>query len=70
VLPIDVRFERVDGQLKPQLVCQHVEIQFGLPINVMVVDYANRVARVLLRMNVNGSSQYFEGQFRPSVIAP
>ena len=46
-----VHFERADGQLKAELVCQHVEIQFGLPINVMVVDDANRVARVLFRMN-------------------
>ncbi len=46
-----VRFTREDGQLKAQLVCQHVEIQFGLPMNVMVVDDANRAARVLFRMN-------------------
>jgi hypothetical protein len=46
-----VRFVREDGEMKAQLVCQHVEIQFGLPMNVMVVDDANRVARVLFRMN-------------------
>ena len=36
------RIERVEGSLSPKLVCQHVEIQFGLPINLMVVDDANR----------------------------
>jgi hypothetical protein len=45
------RLERVDGALTPKLVCQHLEIQFGLPINLMVVDDANRVARVLFRIN-------------------
>jgi hypothetical protein len=46
-----VRFAQEDGELKAQLVCQHVEIQFGLPMNVMVVDDTNRVARVLFRIN-------------------
>ena len=43
--------ERVDEALTPRLVCQHFEIQFGLPISPMVVDDANRVARVLFRIN-------------------
>ena len=46
-----VHFERVDSQLKAELVCQHVEVQFGLPMNILVVDDANRVARVLLRIS-------------------
>ena len=45
------RLERFDGVLTPKLVCQHVEIQFGLPINLLVVDDANRVARVVFRIN-------------------
>ena len=45
------RLERVDGALTSKPVCQYVEIQFALPINLMVVDDANRVARVLFRMS-------------------
>jgi hypothetical protein len=46
-----VRFTRDDGQLKTELVCQYVEVQFGLPMNLMVVDDAGKVARVLLALN-------------------
>ena len=46
-----VRFTHDDGQLKTELVCQFVEVQFGLPMNVMVVDDANKVARVLFSLN-------------------
>jgi hypothetical protein len=46
-----VRFARDEGQLKTELVCQYVEVQFGLPMNLMVVDDAGKVARVLLALN-------------------
>ena len=46
-----VRFTQEDGQLKSELVCQYVEVQFGLPMNVMVVDDANHVARVLVSLS-------------------
>ena len=46
-----VRFTREDGQLKTELVCQYVEVQFGLPMNVMVVDDAGKVARVLFALS-------------------
>jgi hypothetical protein len=46
-----VRFTQDDGQLKPELVCQYVEVQFGLPMNVMVVDNAGKAARVLLALD-------------------
>lgn len=46
-----VHFERSDGRLEAKLVCQHLEIQFALPVNILVVDDTNRVARVLFRMN-------------------
>jgi hypothetical protein len=42
-----VRFVQEDGELQANLVCQYVEVQFGLPMNVMVVDDTNSVARVL-----------------------
>jgi hypothetical protein len=50
-----VRFEREGGELKGKLVCQQIEIQFGLPINIMVVDDANRVARVVSHERGAGS---------------
>jgi len=43
-----VRFTQEPGQLRAELLCQHVEIRFGLPMNVMVVDDANRAARILI----------------------
>ena len=43
-----VRFAQDGGQLQAQVLCQHVEIQFGLPMNLMVVDDANRAARVFV----------------------
>lgn len=46
-----VRVTDEEGHHKAAVVCQHVEIQFELPMNVMVVDDSNRVARVLLRSN-------------------
>jgi hypothetical protein len=46
-----VRFTPDEGQLKTELVCQYVEVQFGLPMNLMVVDDAGKVARVLLALN-------------------
>jgi hypothetical protein len=46
-----VRLTREDGQLKSELVCQYVEVQFALPMNVMVVDDANHVARVLVPLS-------------------
>ena len=46
-----VRFTREDGKLKSVLVCQYVEVQFGLPMNVMMVDDAGKVARVLFPLS-------------------
>jgi len=43
-----VRFSRESGQLQAQVLCRHVEIQFGLPMNVMIVDDANKAARVFV----------------------
>jgi hypothetical protein len=43
-----VRFAREGGQLQAQVLCQHVEIQFGLPMNVMIVDDANKAARIFV----------------------
>jgi hypothetical protein len=43
-----VRFARESGQLQAQVLCQHVEIQFGLPMNVMIVDDANKAARIFV----------------------
>jgi hypothetical protein len=43
-----VRFVREGGQLQATVLCQHVEIQFGLPMNVMVVDDANKAARIFV----------------------
>ena len=43
-----VRFTREAGQLRAQVLCQHVEIKFGLPMNVMIVDDANKAARVFI----------------------
>jgi hypothetical protein len=43
-----VRFAHEGGQLRAQVLCQHVEIQFGLPMNVMIVDDANKAARVFV----------------------
>lgn len=43
-----VRFAHESGQLQAQVLCQHVEIQFGLPMNVMIVDDANKAARVFV----------------------
>jgi hypothetical protein len=46
-----VHFTPVAGQLRAELRCQHIEVKFGLPMNVMVVDLGNRAARVLLGDN-------------------
>jgi hypothetical protein len=43
-----VRFAHEGGQLQAQVLCQHVEIQFGLPMHVMIVDDANKAARVFV----------------------
>jgi hypothetical protein len=43
-----VRFAQDGGRLQAQVLCQHVEIQFGLPMNVMIVDDANKAARVFV----------------------
>ena len=43
-----VRFAQESGKLQARLLCQHVEIQFGLPMNVMIVDDANKAARVFV----------------------
>jgi hypothetical protein len=43
-----VHFTPVAGKLEARLRCQHTEVRFGLPMNVMVVDLGNRAARVLL----------------------
>ena len=46
-----VRFTSDSGQLKTELVCQYVEVQFGLPMNLMVVDDAGKAARVVLALD-------------------
>jgi hypothetical protein len=43
-----VRFAHEGGKLQAQVLCQHVEIQFGLPMNVMIVDDTNKAARVFV----------------------
>lgn len=46
-----VHFTPVAGHLKAELRWQHIEVKFGLPMNVMVVDLGNRAARVLIGVN-------------------
>ncbi|HJZ44148.1 MAG TPA: hypothetical protein VJ233_10530 [Hyphomicrobiaceae bacterium] len=43
-----VRFAQESGKLQAHVLCQHVEIQFGLPMNVMIVDDTNKAARVFV----------------------
>lgn len=46
-----VRFVLDEAKLNAQLMCEHIEIQISLPINVMIVDDMNRAAHVVFRIS-------------------